>query len=72
MFGKKKESLFGKRIDTRCEYCANSTGADGADCRLHRTRDLDGTCRFFSYDPLKRAPETLPPIPPRDEEEFQL
>lgn len=73
MFGKKKEPLFGDHIEIKCEYCANGreTGESDA-CRLNLCPELDGTCRRFTYDPLKRSPRTFPPMRPHDAEEFKL
>lgn len=73
MFRKKKEPLFGDHIEVRCDYCTNSKmGEDTAFCRLHLDLKEDGTCPHFVYDPLKRTPETFPPLRKHDAEEFQL
>lgn len=73
MFGKKKEKLFGNHVDVNCEYCSNSSECDGANiCRLNRCPEPDGSCSRFSYDPLKRSPKNLPPMPKHDADEFQL
>ena len=73
MIGKKKAKLFGNHIDVKCEYCKNSSDYDGASvCKLNRSLLPDGTCPRFTYDPLRRAPQNLPPLGLHDPEEFKL
>lgn len=73
MFGKKKEKLFGNNIETNCKYCTNSSDFDGADvCGLGRYLQPDGSCSRFSYDPLKRSPNNLPPLKRYRADDFKL
>lgn len=73
MFRKKKEKLFGNRIDIECKYCVNSSDFDGASvCKMGLYLEPSGYCRRFEYDPLKRAPQNLPPLKAHSPDEFKL
>lgn len=70
-----KKKLFGTHIEPNCEYCSNNVERDGKQaCRHHLTPGKDGSCRKFSYDPLRRTPIALPLLPDMefDEDEFKL
>ncbi len=70
-----RKKLFGNHIEPNCEYCANSVESNGRQaCRYRLTPGKDGSCRKFSYDPLRRTPVALPPLPAIDfdEDEFKL
>ena len=76
LFGRKsrKKELFGKSIEPNCQYCThNRAGEEEAPfCALHQIPEEDGACRRFSYDPLRRTPKNLPPLPKFDPEDFSL
>jgi hypothetical protein len=70
MFGKKKEKLFGNKIEPKCEYCANLS-----DCGPERTCRFGLTCPDcgrFRYEPLKRTPAGAPALKKHDPGEFRL
>lgn len=70
---RKSHSFWNPSIAVRCEYCAKSACRDGViSCSLGRCLTEKGTCRKFQYDPLRRSPETLPPLRKYDPEEFRL
>lgn len=55
----KLNRLLRKDINPRCTYCANATPlADGRHmtCRRRGVVEVDGQCRAFRYDPLRRTP----------------
>lgn len=56
--------LFRKKIERRCQYCARCArlGQDTALCTKKGVVLLDGSCRRFRYDPLKRVPVHLKPL----------
>ena len=76
MFGKKakKNDLFGNRVDPDCRYCVHNSAAEEEPvfCALHQDPGGSPACRHFSYDPLKRAPKNLPPLPNFDPKDFSL
>jgi hypothetical protein len=68
--------LFQKKIEPRCTYCSRSRplGDGQVVCSRKGVMSAGSSCRFFSYDPLKR----VPPRPTKllgagaDDEEFKL
>ena len=67
------KKFFRSDIEVRCEYCAHSSDFDGACvCQLGKYRTPEGVCRSFSYDPLKRTPQNLPPLREYNPEDFKL
>lgn len=64
MFGKKK--LFGNDVEPDCALCAH---AEGRHCSLGIAQK---PCARFRYDPLKRTPETLPPLKHFGKDDFKL
>lgn len=68
-----KHKLFGNHITPDCRYCGhNNTPEESPMCRLHKTIQEDGHCTAFSYDPLQRKPQNLPPLQQFDPDEFKL
>ena len=61
LFHRKKKDYFGDKIETDCAYCRFGSDFDG-----------DGSCRKFSYDPLKRKPFAPPPLREYDPDDFKL
>ena len=74
MFGKNKKPLFGSRIDPACVYCAHSSTENGLHCTRGKQKSCSETdsCRKFDYDPLRRIPRKLPPLPTADPKDFTL
>lgn len=50
--------LFRKRIEKSCSYCQYGTILDDESvlCTKRGVVSLDGKCRKFVYDPIKRIP----------------
>lgn len=66
---KRKEQPEIERCCARCEYATLLNQLDCILCnRKGVVRDTH-VCRYFIYDPLKRAPKRLP-APPQDELPF--
>lgn len=76
LFGKnkKKNKLFGGSVTPDCRYCQHNSAEDGEAvcCAVNQDPGEDCACREFSYDPLRRTPENLPPLPKFDPEDFSL
>ena len=67
--------LFSKKIEPRCEYCRSAVPFDDEDvvgCKHRGVMRISDKCRRFTYDPLKRVPRTLPPLPKLSEEDLLL
>ena len=66
--------LFRKKIERRCQYCARCAklGQDTALCTKKGVVLLDGSCRRFRYDPLKRKPKQPVELPQFDASDFEL
>lgn len=72
MFRRKKEALFGNRIDPDCTVCTHYEEESGT-CTLLKEKNPDGAgCRHFTYDPLRRAPKGTPRLRDYDPEDFVL
>ena len=50
--------LFRKKMPRACKYCARSARLDEETllCAKKGVVSIDGSCRKFQYDPLKRIP----------------
>lgn len=50
--------LFRKNMEKRCAYCASGSVLNEREvaCPYRGVMDAAGSCRRFSYDPLKRVP----------------
>ena len=50
--------LFRKNMDPRCAYCdkGNQINDEEVICKKRGIVPMDGCCRAFRYDPLKRMP----------------
>lgn len=70
----KKEKLFGNSVEPNCEYCTHNSAAEGEVplCAIRQNPGEKAACRQFNYDPLKRSPKNLPPLPKFDPEDFSL
>lgn len=76
MLFKKKQSLFGKRIQPACEYCefSRSRGKKNNQvmCVKKGIVSVNDSCKKFVYAPLKRKPKRLVPLPKYVKEDFVL
>ncbi len=71
LFGRKKKSkLFGNDIEPCCKYCGNYSEGKST-CGLGLELNA-GKCGGFVYDPLKRTPDSPPPLKQYDPDEFKL
>lgn len=73
-FSSKKKKLFGNSVEPDCRYCIHNASANETviDCPESAAGKPEAPCRRFSYDPLKRSPQNLPPLPQYDPEDFSL
>lgn len=73
LFHRSKKEFFDEKIEVDCSYCRFGSDFDGAVvCRAGLELSTDGSCRKFSYDPLKRKPFAPPPLREYDPDEFKL
>lgn len=66
---------FGEKIEPSCEYC--KYGRFSADkriilCEYKGVLTEADKCRKFMYDPIKRVPKRIRPLPKFEIEDFQL
>ncbi len=68
------KQLFGKNISPSCDYCRYSFQKDSGIviCSSGNSAGIHGACRKYEYDPLKREPRTLPPMPQFTADDFKL
>lgn len=76
MFGRKKkrksEALFGRHIEPNCAYCIHSvTAQDTLKCRLGQIPE-QGSCKRYTYDPLRREPKGEAKLASFNPEDFKL
>ncbi len=74
MFGKKKRSE-APDLPRVCEFCERATLlSDECNvlCADKGIVNREYKCKKFSYDPLKRVPHALPPLPRLSEEDILL
>ncbi len=68
--------IFRKNVDPACAYCRHSAPAeeDSCICVKKGIVSLWDSCRHFSYDPLRRVPEStgLPKTADLDPDSFSL
>lgn len=70
---KHKKKLFGENIDCNCEYCSNwNLEGEGYVCVVGEQISESGSCKKFSYDPLRRVPRKKPHLPKYSPEDFTL
>lgn len=58
-----KKKILGDSIQPKCRYCIHSVPVEGdlqLLCPKSGVVTLDGFCKKFSYDPLKRVPQEKP------------
>ena len=73
LFHKKKKNYFDEKREADCSCCRLGSDFDGAVvCKAGLDLEPDGSCRKFSYDPLKRKPFAPPPLREYDPEDFKL
>ncbi len=69
-----KQKIIGN-VAPKCEYCKHGKlSSDGENilCIKKGVLSRDFSCKKFSYDPLKRIPRELPPLPEFSPEDFEL
>ena len=56
--------LFRKNIDPRCAYCQRGAQINEREvaCVKRGIMPVEGSCRRFRYDPLKRVPHRPAPL----------
>ena len=54
--------MFRKNVEPACAYCRHSREAEEDEyiCMKQGIVSAWGSCRRFSYDPLRRVPESAP------------
>lgn len=76
LFGKNKKSEFDDAdLPCVCRFCEHATLINDEQNVLCSVRGIvfaDYCCRKFSYDPLKREPKMLPPIPKPDPTQIDI
>lgn len=73
MFGKKKK--LSPDLPRVCEFCEHASLINDEAhvlCTLHGIVKREYHCKKYTYDPLKRVPRTLPPLPKLSEEDVLL
>ena len=73
MFGKKKKDA--PDLTRVCEFCENASLINDERyvlCSLHGIVCREYRCKKYNYDPLKRGPRSLPPLPTLSEEDVLL
>ena len=73
MIGKKEKNT--PEIPKYCCYCENATLINDENnvlCSKKGIVNNDYKCRKFVYDPLKRKPRPLPPLPTLDAEDIVM
>ena len=71
MFKKKNAEASERRKS--CEFCENATVISDEDnilCGKYGIVKKEFCCKKYTYDPLKRVPKPLPPMPKLSEEDF--
>ncbi|MBO5039821.1 MAG: hypothetical protein J6D09_01850 [Clostridia bacterium] len=69
---KKNDNL---EISKICTYCENATiiaDDENVLCSLHGIVNKEYCCKKFIYDPLKRVPRQMPPMPKLTEEDLLI
>lgn len=68
--------LFLKKIEPSCSYCASGSRISDTEvaCLRRGIVSAQGSCRKFTYDPLKREPPHTEPLDPEKytQEDFTL
>lgn len=69
--------LFSKQIQPKCEYCRHAqyfSGCEIVGCKHCGVMSLEGSCRHFVYDPLKRVPDPPAVFTPKNynKNDFEL
>lgn len=70
-----KLKLFGSGVSPACEYCIygeKKSDGTGVLCRHKGVMPLEGSCKKYKYDPLRREPKRLPDLPTYNEEDFKI
>ena len=73
MSGKKK--IAGPDLPRACEFCENAAHLSDEEnvlCAKHGVVNKAYCCSKFVYDPLKRVPRAMPPLPKLNEEDLMF
>ncbi len=71
----KKKILNSKNYTPECKNCViGRISPDGKNvfCTKKGIKELDGSCRSYKYDPLKRVPRKAPVFESADPKDFEL
>ena len=71
----KKKSGAGPDLPRACEFCESAaliSDEENVLCARHGIVNKAYQCPKFAYDPLKRVPRTMPPLPKLSEEDLLL
>lgn len=66
------KKLFGKNIETACEYCQNYNPGAEFPCELGRKINANGKCKKFNYNPTLRTPKAEAVMMQFSKEEFEI
>lgn len=73
--GKDKKVKDKDNLPKECKYCENATVISDDDyilCSRHGIVSKQYHCKKYAYDPLKRVPKQMPPMPRLSEEDLLL
>lgn len=71
----RKKIITPKKYNSECRNCSiGRISPDGRRifCPKKGIKELDGTCRLYRYDPLKRIPQKAPVFESADPADFEL
>lgn len=69
------KKLCDDQIPRMCQFCENATAISDDEnilCSKHGIVNKAFRCKKYAYDPLKRVPKPLPPMPKLSEEDLLL
>lgn len=67
------KGVYNKNIERCCGHCANaqiSAALKLVFCKFKGPVSEGDVCRKFAYDPLKRTPKAIAPLPEFSEDDF--
>ncbi len=70
-----KYNLFRGDIPPACGYCRLGRPVSGGKsvlCERYGVVSASFSCKKYIYDPLKRIPKKMPPLPAFTEQDFEL
>ena len=72
---KKNKKSEKSEVSKLCIYCENATviaDEENILCSLHGIVNKEFCCKKFAYDPLKRVPRPMPPMPKLSEDDLLI